>query len=75
MAGRDSSKWTTVCMRVSAVVLTLIIAVDFALDNLNIVGSEHFDMVSHVLEMLSVIARVALISLAIIWINNKNTKR
>lgn len=71
MAGRDSSKWTTVCMRASAVVLTLIIAVDFALDNLNIVDSEHFGMVSRVLEMLSGIARVALISLSVIWIYKK----
>lgn len=75
MAGRDSSKWMTVCMRVSAVVLTLIIASDFALNDLSIVETEHFDMVSRVLEMLSGIARVALISLAIIWIYNKNTKR
>lgn len=75
MNDRDSSKWTTVCMRVSAVVLTLIIAVDFALNDLSIVETEHFDMVSRVLEMLSGIARVALISLAIIWIYNKNAKR
>ena len=58
-------------MRASAVVLTLIIAVDFALDNLNIVDSEHFGMVSRVLEMLSGIARVALISLSVIWIYKK----